>query len=238
MALITCIECGKQFSDKASACPECGCPTSECIATQEDTGNISSDLSDSVDIEESTEVSSLTYFSATKKIGPVQIDEKNCRFRIKGAISSNGKKTGLVGGTFKGLMAFSTLGMSVAAEKALGLGKQKVGSKDWFEFEDLINYDLIEDDSIVTSGGVGQALISGAVFGGLGAIAGGITAKRTQKRKVESLYIKITINSFKNPCVMIPLITKSTKTNSKEYQTSFQLAHQILAALDVITHNK
>lgn len=27
MALIKCTECGKMFSDKASACPECGCPT-------------------------------------------------------------------------------------------------------------------------------------------------------------------------------------------------------------------
>ena len=28
MALIKCIECGKAFSDRASACPNCGCPTS------------------------------------------------------------------------------------------------------------------------------------------------------------------------------------------------------------------
>lgn len=27
MALIKCIECGKEFSDRASACPNCGCPT-------------------------------------------------------------------------------------------------------------------------------------------------------------------------------------------------------------------
>ncbi|MBR4866356.1 MAG: hypothetical protein IKU11_06690 [Clostridia bacterium] len=27
MALITCTECGKRFSDKAACCPECGCPT-------------------------------------------------------------------------------------------------------------------------------------------------------------------------------------------------------------------
>ena len=33
MALITCTECGKEFSDKASACPNCGCPTSEIINT-------------------------------------------------------------------------------------------------------------------------------------------------------------------------------------------------------------
>ena len=29
MALIKCPECGNQVSDKASACPKCGCPTSE-----------------------------------------------------------------------------------------------------------------------------------------------------------------------------------------------------------------
>ena len=29
MALIRCSECGKEFSDKAVACPNCGCPTSE-----------------------------------------------------------------------------------------------------------------------------------------------------------------------------------------------------------------
>lgn len=30
MALIKCTECGKVFSDKAPACPNCGCPT-DCI---------------------------------------------------------------------------------------------------------------------------------------------------------------------------------------------------------------
>ena len=27
MALIKCTECGKEFSDRAAACPNCGCPT-------------------------------------------------------------------------------------------------------------------------------------------------------------------------------------------------------------------
>ena len=31
MALIVCPECGQNFSDRAPACPECGCPTSEII---------------------------------------------------------------------------------------------------------------------------------------------------------------------------------------------------------------
>ncbi len=29
MALIRCEECGKEFSDKADACPNCGCPNSQ-----------------------------------------------------------------------------------------------------------------------------------------------------------------------------------------------------------------
>ncbi len=31
MALIICTECGKEFSDRAPACPQCGCPTTEVL---------------------------------------------------------------------------------------------------------------------------------------------------------------------------------------------------------------
>lgn len=33
MALITCPECGKSFSDRAAHCPQCGIPTSEALKT-------------------------------------------------------------------------------------------------------------------------------------------------------------------------------------------------------------
>ncbi len=33
MALIKCVECGKEFSDKANACPNCGCPTEYVLGT-------------------------------------------------------------------------------------------------------------------------------------------------------------------------------------------------------------
>ena len=37
MALIKCPECGKEISDKAAACPNCGCPASEFNKTEVDT---------------------------------------------------------------------------------------------------------------------------------------------------------------------------------------------------------
>ena len=33
MAIIKCPECGKEISDKASACPNCGCPIAEMSAS-------------------------------------------------------------------------------------------------------------------------------------------------------------------------------------------------------------
>lgn len=254
MALITCTECGKEFSDKAPACPNCGCPTEDMLPDQSEQANYIED-SDRLETGNDSIASKAFDFvknsantladrqresvRCTKKIGPVQIDENHDMFRITGAVPVNGKKDGAGKSLFKGMMAVGTFGMSVAAEKLVGSGnKQKVGDKTWLNFSDLLNYELLEDDSIVTSGGVGQALVGGALFGGFGAVAGGITGKRTQKKKVESLIIKITLNNFNCPCLMIPLITKSTKTSSKEYQVAFNEAHQILSALDVITHNK
>ena len=125
-----------------------------------------------------------------------------------------------------------------AAEKLITGGKTRVGSNTWYPFSDLVSYDLLEDDSLITSGGVGQALIGGALFGGAGSIAGAITGKRVQKKRIDSLYIKVTLNNFDTPCILIPLITKPTKTNSKEYQIAFQEAHKILSVLDVISHNQ
>lgn len=238
MALIKCTECGKEFSDKAPACPNCGCPTSEMVTDNVDQKNEDTSIEEIWDTVPKKAALPLQTKSVIQKVSAVQIDEVNRKFRIHGAVPVNGKKTGIIGGTAKGLLAVSTLGMSVAASKVLGGNKKKVGSKEWFDFEDLVSYELLEDDAIVTSGGVGQALIGGLIAGGAGLIAGGITGKRVQKKRIESLGIRITINNFSSPCVMIPLITKPIKTNSKEYQIAFEEAQKILSVLEVIAHNQ
>ena len=226
MALITCPECGKEISDRATSCPNCGFPINNAAYVPQQ----------SITVVENTAVAPI---KCTRKIGPVQIDENNRMFRIAGSIPVNGKQDGISKSIFKGMLAVSTMGMSVAAEKMLGVSNnQKVGDKTWLNFSDLVNYNLLENDSVVTSGGVGQALIGGALFGGAGAIAGGLTAKRVHKKNIESLIIRVTLNNFHCPCLIIPLITRTTKINSKEYETASNLAYQILSALDVIAHNQ
>lgn len=113
------------------------------------------------------------------------------------------------------------------------------GKKDipTYTFDQLLNYDLLEDDETITTGGVGQALVGGALFGGFGAIAGGVTAKRKNKRVVNSITIKLTLNDFNEPCIMIPLLEKPVKVKSKEYEIAYNTAQKMLSMLDVITHN-
>lgn len=215
MALINCSECGKEVSNKAIACPNCGAPV------------------DNMEEVNSADTSSIPVkFKATQVVGPVKVDSANKLLTIHGR-SAQKKK----GNLFKGVMAVSTFGMSIAAEKALGLDKEMVGSRKPYSFKDLVSYDLLEDDSIVTSGGIGMALVGGALLGGAGLIAGGIVGKRKSKKIIEDLSIKVTLNDFQNPCIIIPLIDKPVKVQSTEYKKAYSDAQKILSLFDIITHS-
>lgn len=57
MALIKCTECGKEFSDKADACPNCGCPTEKMTTPEhEEVGKVEGQSSDSESNETKKEV--------------------------------------------------------------------------------------------------------------------------------------------------------------------------------------
>ena len=94
MALIKCPECGKEFSERAAACPVCGFPTNEIITNTPigDTCDIAGSeesLSTKLwnaaqsGIQSAVETHSNAY-KATRQIGPVQIDEVHSAFRIHG----------------------------------------------------------------------------------------------------------------------------------------------------------
>ena len=187
MAIIKCVECGKEFSDKASACPECGCPTEYSVdsnnATSDSDGFVEQDSIVEDETEESTTNISDTVKDfagkalaswndrnhATSKVNVIKVDEQHRTFQIKGYVPK----------PLKGALAVSTLGMSSIISSSVN----SAGANNWYNFDDLVSYELLADDSVVVSGGVGQALIGGLTFGGAGAIAGDITGKRKQKKK-------------------------------------------------------
>ena len=172
----------------------------------------------------------------TDKVGPLEIDRYNRTYRINGARKAKGS-SGIVGGAIKGTvkasLAVGTMGLSLIPS----LVKKDKNDTDWYSFEDLVSYELIVNNQTVVSGGVGQALIAGAMFGPIGAVAGGIVSKRKSTSKILDMTLRVTSNDFNKPVVFIDLIRKPVKNTSKEYKEAVENAQRIMGALDVIVHN-
>lgn len=105
-----------------------------------------------------------------------------------------------------------------------------------FEFEDVIKYQLNENGQTVTSGGlsVGRALVGSALFGGVGAIVGGVTGKRKSMNTVDELSIGITMRGREAGLYKVPIITKRTRKSSKIYQQVMREVEQILSVFDIM----
>lgn len=172
--------------------------------------------------------------SKITKVGNITIDEENKEFKIDSFVS---KDRSIMS---KAALTLATGGLFMMIPKG---GKSSTG---WKSFDDLISYELIQNDDVVVTGGVGKAIVGGSVMsiigGGLwgiaGALVGGMTSKRTSSKKIHSLDIRVTVNDFKNPCFFIHLLKKPVKSDSKEYLKIVEEAQRIMSTLDLITHHK
>lgn len=174
MALIICTECGKEFSDKAPACPNCGCP------------NIPPH-------EENKEKTKLVFKPGlVQPIYGMRIDKKHRTF-------------------------------------ACGF------LDDIHSFDDIIDVDIFENGNSVTKTStasvVGRTAL-GAVINPVGAIIGGVTAKKKSIEIINSMEVHITVKSDKKPLLIIKIdIPKKTKKDSKDYQKALTKAKNTVAAI-------
>ena len=215
-----CPECGNPV-EGYKFCPNCGFS----IANQEPTEQPQP-------VDKPAFPSPAPRSRKTDKVGPLEIDRYNRTYRIHGAQKAKGS-SGLVGGAVKVGLAMGTGGLSLIPS----LIKKDKNDTGWYSFEDLVSYELIVNNQTVVSGGVGQALVAGAMFGPIGAVAGGIVSKRKSTSKILDMTLRVTSNDFNKPVIFIDLIRKPVKNTSKEYKEAVENAQRIMGALDVIVHN-
>lgn len=103
-------------------------------------------------------------------------------------------------------------------------------------YEDLISYEYQEDGGTIISGGVGSAIAGGVLFGGIGAIVGSNTGKKKQSDFVNSMKIRLTVNSMSNPTEYIDMnpIRTRLKRSSWQYRKILQETQEILSCLELI----
>lgn len=105
------------------------------------------------------------------------------------------------------------------------------GDGSYYTFGDLVNYELYENNSVIQKGGIGRAIVGGALFGEVGAIVGAQTRK--SQNFVDSLYIRITLKS--SGMKKITFINSPTDRNSMIYKMERKSADEVLSELDLIS---
>lgn len=109
----------------------------------------------------------------------------------------------------------------------------KIGN-DIFRYDNLLSFELLEDGQTITKGGLGRAVAGGLLFGGVGAIVGGVTGGKKTKGVCTSMKIRVTLKNAHIDVVYIPLITAETKTNGFLYKTMQSSAQSCISALEII----
>lgn len=101
-------------------------------------------------------------------------------------------------------------------------------------YDDVLDFELLEDGGSIVKGGVGRAIVGGILFGGAGAIVGGVTGKKKAKATCTSLKVKITLNDISSPAEYINLITSETKKSDKYYINCQKQAQEIISIFQVM----
>lgn len=102
------------------------------------------------------------------------------------------------------------------------------------KFSDVVEFELLEDGGTITSGGVGRAVAGAALFGGVGAVVGGVTGGKKSKAVCYSLQLKITLNTLENPTEYITFIKGETKSKDPIYRERYESAHKCLSMFQII----
>lgn len=102
-----------------------------------------------------------------------------------------------------------------------------------FHYNQILNFELLEDGASITKGGLGAAAAGGIIFGGTGAIVGGITGGKKTKSVCNSLRLKITFKDCYRSNIYIDLIEAPSKTTGIIYKEMYRIAQDSLSALQI-----
>ncbi|WP_163579058.1 hypothetical protein [Gracilibacillus saliphilus] len=109
----------------------------------------------------------------------------------------------------------------------------KVKDDHIINYDDILDFELMEDGESLAKGGIGRALVGGALFGGAGAVVGGITGRKN-KSYCREMKMKLTLKNNAELVRYINFIENKTKKDSIIYKQSEKEAQEALSKLKII----
>lgn len=104
-------------------------------------------------------------------------------------------------------------------------------------YSDIVSISYEENGNNVYNKSLGGAVVGGLLFGGVGAIVGGNTAKATQNKEVSSMSIKILLKSTSNPTTILKIYEGETlKTKGSIDRTHYEdLMKEVTGIKDIFS---
>ena len=104
-----------------------------------------------------------------------------------------------------------------------------------YSYNDIVDFELNEDGHTVSSGGLGRAVAGGLLFGGVGAVVGGVTGGKKAKGITTNLFINVIVKDNSATNINLTLINKPLKKGSLLERAAQNNARDIIAKLTLIT---
>ena len=165
-------------------------------------------------------------FHETRSFGRMSVDSASKLVRFKDAVKFQPTAASKAG---KATAAVFTAGLSLIASAAIEHPKDKIVS-----FDEIRGYQVLEDDSVIQSGGLGSAVVGGVLFGAVGAVAGAMGGAKATSKFVESMVLRVDIDDIDYPCILIPIVEKRIKRSGKDYQKALKESQEIAQCLEMI----
>ena len=107
----------------------------------------------------------------------------------------------------------------------------------YYDFSDLIKYEVIQDGESIISGTTGGALLGGMLFGVTGAVVGSSGERKISASNCTNLVINIYINDINNSLYRLPIILTPISKDSVEYRDKVRLVEEIVSVLLYMKEN-
>lgn len=97
--------------------------------------------------------------------------------------------------------------------------------------DDISNLEIIQNNEVIKSGGIGRAIVGGILAGGVGAIVGASTVK--QKEQIKNIGIKFITKDIQNPVVRLELYSVLVAYDYTPNKIYRQL-EELIAILEIV----
>lgn len=113
----------------------------------------------------------------------------------------------------------------------------KILTPEIIKYDDIIECQLVEDDAVIQSGGVGRAIAGGVIAGSTGAIVGATTRK--SKSITSRLEVHVITKDISDSLKTIRVIYESIDKKSDKYNDLYRAATKIYSTIiSIIDSNK